>query len=146
MRRYVDALAEAGAPAIHHVIEAGVQRIDWPADELTQVAHQFGQGQFCKQEALPAVAFTAWLNPDALYAALCRDVDAESDDKAALSAEDRFKRQATIAADRLANEREEEYWVEQARATGISIARRPDADPRAILNLASDLPAPEDSF
>jgi hypothetical protein len=146
LRGYVDALGESAAPDLHYVIEAGHPRVDWPTDGIVQVSHEFGRGQFAHPAVLPAVALMAWAAPDTLYAALCRDVDAESDDTAALSAEDRFKKQATIAADRLANEREEEFWIERMRADGLAIARRPDADPRAVLGLASDLPPPPDSF
>jgi hypothetical protein len=43
-----------------------------------------------------------------------------------------------IAAERLALERLEEKLIEQAETAGMVIARRPDADPRAVLGLSDD--------
>jgi hypothetical protein len=145
--QYVAGLQEAGAPDLHMLIEAGVRRIEWPdGTHLIEGSTDGARGQFTREAAPAAVRLLAWAQPEVFVKALFRDIDREADDEHALSADERFKRQATIAADRFATECEEESLIEQLRATGTSIARRPDADPRAVLGLASDLPAPEDSF
>jgi putative transposase len=72
----------------------------------------------------PAIGFTelpntrgliAWLFPDQLVAALDREIDAEADDSAALSGQDREKREATILSDLLANDRDECALIELER-------------------------------
>jgi hypothetical protein len=69
-------------------------------------------------------------------------VDELADDGAALSDEERTERLQHNAAEQLELERLEECVVELAEAVGQQIPRRPDSDPRAILHLASSLPAP----
>jgi hypothetical protein len=50
-----------------------------------------------------------------------------------LPAEGHAEKIAELEAQLLEAEREEETFIEQARAAGMRIARRPDADPRAVL-------------
>lgn len=145
--QYVAALQEAGEPDLHFLIEGGVRRIDWPdGTHLIDGSTDGGRGQFTMEAAPAAIRALAWAQPDVLLKALYRDIDRDADDANALTADERHKQLTTIAADRLACEIEEESLIEQLRATGAAIARRPDADPRAVLGLASDLPPLSDSF
>jgi hypothetical protein len=84
----------------------------------------------------------AWLERDRLIAALDHDIDAIADDGAALSDDDRAARLADLAGRALDLERREEELICLAANDGIVIHRRPAADPRAVLGLAGDLPAP----
>lgn len=84
----------------------------------------------------------AWLFRDELIAALEREIDADADDASALTDEDRAKRIERATSTILALEREEEAAIEAAAASGMNISRRVDADPRAVLGLSDDLPAP----
>ena len=77
----------------------------------------------------------AFLFPDQLLSALCREVDLVSDDANSLDDATRATKLATIAADMLAVEREEEALIVQAEQAGNQILRRPDADPRAVLQI-----------
>ena len=65
-----------------------------------------------------------------------------ADDQNALTAEQRAEQIGEIDRDRLAIQREEEHWVGKAIEDGMTMLRRPDADPRAVLGLADDMPAP----
>jgi hypothetical protein len=114
LRRYVTFLSEVGQPDLQYVLDAGRSRIDWPSERLVEVAHQFGLGQFRQPEALPAVAFAAWLDPDRLYDRLCQQIDAEADDTIAIPPADRIKKSLAVAAEKLAAEREEEALIVQA--------------------------------
>lgn len=87
------------------------------------------------------VGVQCWLDPDRVVAALERDLaEIAGDNSKALSAADRQRREAEISADILQAERAEEALVEAALAERLDVHRRPDADPRAILGLADDLP------
>jgi len=65
------------------------------------------------------------------------DISELADDEGALSDEEKREREAAILAEILEIEREEVAAIED----GAPCALRPDCDPRAVLNLASDLPA-----
>jgi hypothetical protein len=83
------------------------------------------------------VALLAWLLPDAMAAAIDREIDAVADDENALTVEQRREKLAQIDAAVLASEREEAAFAELA-----GLLPRPDIDPRAALGLADVMPAP----
>ncbi len=58
-----------------------------------------------------------------------------ADDGAALSDDQRLKEDTRLRAALLEAEREEEAAITAASAQGANIARRRDADPRAVLGL-----------
>ncbi len=93
---------------------------------------------------VPDFALLAWLAKDELIERLEGEVDERSDDEHALSDEDRAARLAAIEAECLAVGRDEEHFIEAAAREGFSVQRRPDADPRAVLALSGDLPAPRE--
>jgi hypothetical protein len=83
-----------------------------------------------------------WLHREALIQKIEAQIDEISDDQNALTAEQRNAQISEIDRDRLAIQREEEFWVSSAIDDGTNILRRPEADPRAVLGLADDMPAP----
>ena len=70
------------------------------------------------------------------------EIDAVADDVNALTDHQRSELIAAIDRDRLAVQRDEEHWFTVATKSGTTLLRRPDADPRAVLGFADDMPAP----
>ena len=81
------------------------------------------------------LAVFAWLFKPQLIEALEKEIDAASDDTAALSETDRAKRLVEVERDRLAVERDEELFIRCANDAGVTVHRRRDANPLAVLNL-----------
>lgn len=135
VRREVEALAEQGEPDLGRVF-AG-QPIRWPT-----YTPRTPSGQIITTDLFDARATLVWLMRAPLLARLDAEIDALSDDAAALSAEQRRTEDARVRAEILALERAEESIIESAPA-GVVIHRRQKADPRAVLNLADDLPGYE---
>jgi hypothetical protein len=74
-----------------------------------------------------------WLNPDDVIAKLDAEIDAQPKSALALSAVDKAARLEELSAAMLALERDEEALI--ASSPGQEIARRPQADPRAVLGV-----------
>ena len=74
-----------------------------------------------------------------------QQIDAVSDDSNALTAEQRAEQLREIDLDKLAAERDEEHWVSNAIDGGMTVLRRPDADPRTVLGLDDSMPAPRNT-
>jgi hypothetical protein len=149
--QWVTLLAGRGQPNLLSLVEQGrLDLISLP--ELTRPENLFGQTMVAgvvnsvtvagisRQPNL--LAALAWLDKDRLLTRLNAEIDLLADDEHALTDQQRTEQLTEIAADALHVEREEEWLIEQAEAQGQQIARRPTADPRAILGLSSDLPAP----
>jgi hypothetical protein len=77
----------------------------------------------------------AWMFKDALIAAIDREIDAEADDAASLSHEERQQREAEAQGDLLDIERQEAELVWQAQAQGLPVEHRADISPLALLGL-----------
>lgn len=136
IRREVQELAAQGVPGLLAVAErAG--KVRWPTFPLQGVALAGGYIPYMQN----AFALIAWLFEKDLLKAVERLVDEDYEDEGALSPAARAARLKEIAAGVLALEYEEESLIEQAEAEGIAIARRSDADPRALLGLDASLPA-----
>jgi hypothetical protein len=86
-------------------------------------------------EATDAPALLAWLFKDAMIARLDAMIDAEADDKGALSHTERELRTAETMGDLLAVEREESFWVWQTQAQGLPVEHRSDINPLALLGV-----------
>jgi hypothetical protein len=95
------------------------------------------RGDFCN-----TVGLIAWLFRDRLAEMIEREIDELADDKHALDPQQRTERERDLVAQVLETERLEEAMIEAAAADGLEIGRRPDADPRAVLQLSGGLPAP----
>lgn len=82
-----------------------------------------------------ALDLMCWLNPQAMLRRLEAEIDAEANDRLALSELDLARALADLDARLLAAERREEALIMQIEAAGGDASRRPAADPRAILGL-----------
>lgn len=135
VRREIEQLAQRGRPSFHPVIERG-ESIEWPQ----QILKINAIGAISDASIDHSNAMFAWLMRDQLIAAAEKGIDEESDDAAALTAAERSARFKTLFADLLAVQRDEEALIE---AANFDADRRGDADPRAVLDLSSELPGPK---
>ncbi len=94
------------------------------------------------ERATDSFALTAWMFHDRLAEMTLREIDARSDDGAALDQQQRDARHADVARRLLAAERILEAAIEAAGPSGVRHRTR-DQDPRAVLGLADDAPAPK---
>lgn len=89
---------------------------------------------------IDAAAILHWLLKDQLIERAEKEIDLIADDDFALSTEQRHERIKTLKREILDAERLEETLLEKAAATGIPVARRPNADPRAVLGVEGPEP------
>ena len=104
------------------LIEHG-RKIEFQTQRVTSEVH--GERRALAFAEVPDVlALTCWLLKDQVIAKLSAEIDSESDDAAALSAEARQKAEAEIAGDLLDIERQEAtfVWSAQSKACRSSIA------------------------
>ncbi len=95
-----------------------------------------GLVELLTQSPRSMISLLASIAPDGLRRVLLAEAKAALKGRPApLSAEERASQIQAIDAEILAAERGEEAAIEAAEGLGIEIARRPDADPRAILGL-----------
>ncbi|MBR0994928.1 hypothetical protein JQ580_29890 [Bradyrhizobium japonicum] len=80
-------------------------------------------------------AALAWLDPDAFEKRLHEEIDGLPQPALAMSADVRAAKLLELEAELLARERDEEALIELAEEQGLAIARRLDADARAILGI-----------
>ena len=131
-RQHVKELAEKSRPDVRNLVELG-RGIEWPRHGIRDIG---GLGN--ANAALPdSRGLLAWLHTDTMVAALEREIDAVADDGQAIGADERAKRLAQIAKDKLAAERREEAVITAAAQAGTALERRPDADPRAVLGIVA---------
>jgi len=147
-RANIDAMAERGRPDCYGAIEAG-EAIKWPTAmhrPTSTLLHAVTKDSIARVDGLidfnfPDVpALISWLFKDQLLAKVEAEIDQCADDANALTDSDRAKKLTATAQEILETERLEERLIELAADQGQDIARRPDADPRAILGV--DGPAP----
>jgi hypothetical protein len=139
----IDRLAERGRPNVLALLHHGVA-IRWPSDNVqTTGASIEGRATISLGTAQNGIGVLAWMFRDQLIAAVEREIDEVSDDKIALTDQQRATALAEVDRDLLHCEREEEHLIRRADAEGLSLARRRDADARAVLGLADSMPAPE---
>lgn len=130
---FIDHLAAQGAPTIF----TGSGTTD-PLDldfhlQLAGLGPVHGSVADCK--LVPnSTLFLAWTLRDVLKQRAAELIDATPIEGAVEEAA-RDERLRTLAAEKLAVERMEEAMIERAAATGMSIPRRGDADPRAVLGV-----------
>jgi hypothetical protein len=94
-----------------------------------------------RQQPIDAEGLICWLFADQLIAALTAEIRENADEGSALDDATIAKKLQQIRAQRLSLERQEEALIELAHAQGVAIARRRDADPRAVFGLRDDAPA-----
>lgn len=118
--RYVADLVKRGAPAVR-IGGSGLEVSFSGSFEITS-------GRIA--------SIAAWLNPEALRRNLIDAINAHPNAKEGLSASARTARLDELADKLDSLERLEEAILEAAQAHGQTIARRPDADPKAILGVS----------
>ena len=134
-------LAERGAPDVMALISPHGETVAW-----SDIRIGVGYGTTYSAGSVPdAVGLIAWLFRDDLQRAVGREIDELSDDENALTDAARADKLTEILGDMLAVGRSEEALICAAEAAGAVIPRRKDADPRAVLGLADELPGPERS-
>jgi hypothetical protein len=131
-KRFVTSLASRFTPPIFWLFEPGINSFEWPT--LPRAGSSPGDpGDF------DVAGFQAWLNPDAMLAAISREIYLLADNANALSVEERRAKEAEIRSEMLSIERfEEDLCIAE------DAPRRPEADPRAVLGLSDNAPAPKD--
>ena len=151
-RQAIETLSERGRPDVSGMVQHGETAPAWPTHSLRVnlsasvvnpgAAHPVvGLGH---AEHADVLALTAWLFPDDLMARLETEIAEASDDGKALTDEARASRVTEITSAILAAEREEEAVIRLIERAGGEFERRVDADPRAVLSVGSEAPAPED--
>jgi hypothetical protein len=75
------------------------------------------------------------LHQDQLIKRLAEEIDNESDNKSALSIQDRQQQEAIIQSDLLDTERQESELVFRALAEGLAAEHRADCSPLALLGV-----------
>lgn len=144
-RAQIAALAERGALDYRAAIQFGGRDIKFP-ETLISFSTFSTAGVAASSIYTPApYEFMCWLFRDDIIRRIEADIDELATDEGALSDAEKQKCETEIRTALLQAERDEENIVDQIEQTGAEIRRRPDADPRALLGLSSDLPAPSNS-
>ncbi|MER8744191.1 hypothetical protein NKH54_14015 [Mesorhizobium sp. M1004] len=144
-KAWVAAQAATAKPRLYGILDGGRSEIQFPTQsiqvEATVVLDSGGFGMARGPAfAVDAVALQCWMNPDAMIAALERDISLIANDDRALDGATRAYKINEIDEQLLATERTEEALVDAALAEHLPVERRADVDPRAVLGLADDLP------
>ena len=142
-RAKIHELAEAGRADVSDLV-ARRGPIVWPIETTRApiMSAKRNDHGFAVVESPNTVAMFACLFQDHLVQYLDREIDRASDDELALTDSQRAERSTEISAAILLCEREEEALIERMESQGVVMPRRVDADPRAVLGLSSDMPAP----
>lgn len=119
-RAFVQRLAEQGRPAI----TAGYDQFEI----------KFATSSWSPAPNLGAAL--AWLDADRLVHRLEQEIDAMPKPVMALTASERSEQYASLRTELAALERTEERLIDAAADDGQDIARRVDADPRAVLSVS----------
>jgi hypothetical protein len=131
-RDAVEALAQQGAPNVTNLVEHD-RPIEWPNQMLRSDVRGGDHPALAFANIEAATPLLIWLHKDAMIAALDREIDAESDDKSALSHTEREKRLSEVQQDLLEVERQEAAVVWAAMDARLPASHRADCDPLAIL-------------
>jgi len=134
----IAAMAKAGAPDAFMAVEQD-QNVIWPTMNIVLPSGE--------QTQIPDVmAILAHIHGPALLAAEEKAIDQQADDAAALTDAQRASSKSRITRDRLGTEREEVTFLRLANSTGNHLEYRADTDPRALLGLSDDMPAPREGI
>jgi hypothetical protein len=133
-REQVEQLSQRGAISVSRLVEFDGD-IEFPSLQQRAMVHNATAGAVAFHETVDVVALMAFLHKPTLIAALDREIDAEADDKAALTHEQRQEREAVALADLLDIERQEASLTWSAIEQGLPIEFRADCDPRALLGV-----------
>ena len=133
-REMVEQLVARGAPDVSLLVEMD-RAIEWPTMRVQSEVFNAQPGAVGFAEMPDVVGLFAWLHRDALVAALDREIVEASDDKAALTHEQRQLRTDELQRDLLAVERTEAALVWRAVAEQLPVWFRADISPLAVLGI-----------
>jgi len=135
VREMIEEMSARGQPSLSALVEYGRDMIGWPT-QMVQVTVHNAQGASGFAEVADTVAMFAWLHKDALIKRLDAEVDAEADDKSALTHDVRQRQEAVVMGDLLSVERDECALVWQAQAQRLPVEHRSDVNSLALLGLS----------
>ena len=138
----IDNLAALGAPDVDGLI-AGASRIEWPVEPLQVLAQGSSGPVVVTGDVIAVMPTLAWLFHDQLIKATTASFREAADDAHAIAFSARPQMLRALRDELLEAERIEEI---SASEIGVEFDRRADADPRAVLGLASTLPAPRSDW
>ncbi|WP_156438133.1 hypothetical protein [Bradyrhizobium valentinum] len=154
---YINQLADAATPHVSSLVEHGGplvidgKMVEPPIvfpTKMTRSAVDTAAGRVVSTVETPdTIGLMAWLFRDQMLARIGEAIDAEAEDKIALSHEERAQRLAVIKSDREHVEQEEAHWLWQAFAAGVVVEPRADMAPDAFLGvqaIRASRPAPVD--
>lgn len=139
----VNGIAANGAPDVIGLIEGGA--LDWPMKNSP--SRMVGGGAIGITEAIPEIdlhALFCWLHRDQLISSIEAEIEQNADDKEALTESERAEKIKKAKDALLADARAEEQLIVTAEAAGFAIARRENADPRAVLQITGPEPRGEE--
>jgi hypothetical protein len=131
----VEALATLGTPDVGNLIEHHDRPIIWPKQQVRGTVYNASPGAISFTDFDAAIPLLVWLHKDALIKRLDAEIDAESDDAAALSHEERQRREAEAQGDLSSVERDEAALTWSAMEQGLPVEFRPDISVLAILQV-----------
>lgn len=142
-RAQIERMATAGALDYRAAIQFSSRDIGFPQTLISfSTLSPAGAGAASIYVPMPN-ELICWLFLDQILARIEADIDKLASDEGALSDVEKQKRETEIRSLLLQAERDEENIIDQLeQASTATIQRRPDADPRAVLGLSSDLPMP----
>jgi hypothetical protein len=143
----IEALAERGRPNLSRLMATGAElpmslfdvflKVRLANNSLRTPGSGGADTDGSASGSVPdGTALLAWMFKDQLLARINAEIDAESRDGEALTEAQRLEKIAELEGEALSLARLEEHAIQLANANGRPIARRPDADPRAVLGLA----------
>ncbi|WP_147377644.1 hypothetical protein [Mesorhizobium waimense] len=126
-KEQIERLAADGRPSVLSLLDHGEQvRFALSLEPRSQ--------SNISRDLFAALAFTTWVNRDALIAAINKEIDAVADGTG-ISDNDRASAEAELTARLHGLERDEEALIDQAELSGTRIDRRTDADAQAVLGI-----------
>ena len=134
LRQIVEQAAAHGAPDVSGLVELDQEDVRWPQKRVR--SEVLGtQGALAFHEAVDVVGLLAFLLKPTLISALDALVDAEQDDPAALTHEQRQKAEAEAQNDLRATERNICALIWRGQADGLPLEFPADISPIALLGL-----------
>jgi hypothetical protein len=137
----IEAAAARGKPNVFDSVEQNLS-VAWPTMLFDSVAN--GQ-TITRVSGVDAFAVIAWLHRDQLIKMVSAEIEACADDGAALDQQQRDTKHRDVAKRLLSAEREYEAAIIACGYSG-AMFRDEQQDPRAVLGLSDDAPAPVDPF
>lgn len=134
----VNRLAVLGQPDVFQIVEHGQPGLEFARQDLALLTRNNEAGIHVQGQIVDTLAVVAWAFRDEILAKLKREIDQVADDANAFGRAERAAKLDELAAAVLAAERDEEAVIVMSEAAGVdqAIARRADADVRAVLGLA----------